>query len=1398
MVEDYFMGLDMGTNSVGWAVTDTSYRLIRRKGKDLWGIREFDEASTAEDRRSHRTSRRRIERRKYRIGCLKDYFADEINKVDPSFYQRLDNSFFKNEDKDENVRDMDLLFNDPDYNDKDFYKDYPTIFHLTSELIHYNDPDHQKNVKKGPYDVRMVFLAILNIYKHRGNFLNENLSTDERVDFNTSYNRLQQLLSDNCGISLPYMSDETADNAFSKDEFEKIMCDRGLSRSGKAERLQALLNIQKPEKDKIAIIKAICGLKADANAIFKIESETKNEFNFSESSYEEKAPEIEANIGEDYFDIITGMKDIYDTSQWDSIIKGYDYLCDSRVAAYDKHAHDLKKLKGLVKTYKPNKYDWFFRTSDKGTYGDYAASNNTRNRKERRLGDHKRDEFYAEVKKLLKEMPQENSDVNYIFGEIETEAFMPKILTSSNGVIPYQAHEKELKAILTNAEVYLPFLKEKDSESGLSVSEEIIEIFKFRIPYYVGPLNPASEKNGGNGWVVRKESGRVMPWNIDQKVDIKKTNEKFIERLIRKCTYISEENVLPKNSLIYERFAVLNEINNLRIDGVRIDVKVKQDIYNDLFLKGKSVSRDRIAKYLIDRKIIDNPADKSRLTGVDIKINSTLSSYAKFCRIFGEDNMKLDSYKKMAEDIVRYCTIYGDSKAFLKERLKEDFCDRISEEQLKKITALKFKDWGRISQKFLELSGCFKSTGEYMSLIDAMWETSYNMMELINSDEFTYKDELKKLTESLSGSMNQLKFEDLDEMYFSAPVKRMVWQTILVVKEISKLMGQPPKRLFIEMTRQEDEKKRTESRKDKFLSLYKSIKDDSQDWKKIIEDADKDGRLRSKKMYLYLMQMGRDMYTGLPIDLDKLFEANSYYDIDHVYPQSLINDDSLNNNMVLANKQINNRKQNSPVPRDVQKKCMSFWRLLKAKGLLSDEKFNRLCCTEFTDDMLAGFVERQMVETRQANKAVADILKGVLGGETEIVYSKAKVVSDFRKKFDIMKSRLANDFHHANDAYLNIVVGNAYRVKFTANPRKYIKSHNISSVIKSMAGNESNLNESENKKYTYNLAKFFERDVVNGSETAWKGSGKKEKDADTSYDNRKDDQGTIITVKKMIDRHTPLMTRLSFVGHGGISDQTLYNADKSQGVGYLPIKGNDSRMAVEKYGGFAKASTAYFFLVESEVKKKKIRTIETVPLYLAERIEKDPDILEQYCTDSLGLVDPDIRVRKIKIQSLVKWNGFFLNITGKTDKRLALRNSTNLKLNQNWINYIKVVENYLEKGRVDNTVSKEKNEELYKVLMNKHIHGIYSKRPNIVGDKLENAFDKFTELELEEQVKCLIQILHLSTIEAACKADLTVIGLSKATGVMKISKNVSGTDEFKLINQSVTGVYENSIDLLTV
>ena len=125
---DYFLGLDIGTDSIGWAVTDPEYHILRRKGKALWGIRLFDAANTAAERRTFRTSRRRIQRRRQRIRLLQELFAEEMVKLDPGFFQRLSDSAFWQEDKQE--QQIYSLFTCENYTDVDYYREYPTIYHL--------------------------------------------------------------------------------------------------------------------------------------------------------------------------------------------------------------------------------------------------------------------------------------------------------------------------------------------------------------------------------------------------------------------------------------------------------------------------------------------------------------------------------------------------------------------------------------------------------------------------------------------------------------------------------------------------------------------------------------------------------------------------------------------------------------------------------------------------------------------------------------------------------------------------------------------------------------------------------------------------------------------------------------------------------------------------------------------------------------------------------------------------------------------------------------------------------------------------------------------------------------------------------------------------------------------
>ena len=104
---------------------------------------------------------------------------------------------------------------------------------------------------------------------------------------------------------------------------------------------------------------------------------------------------------------------------------------------------------------------------------------------------------------------------------------------------------------------------------------------------------------------------------------------------------------------------------------------------------------------------------------------------------------------------------------------------------------------------------------------------------------------------------------------------------------------------------------------------------------------------------------------------------------------------------------------------------------------------------------------------------------------------------------------------------------------------------------------------------------------------------------------------------------------------------------------------------------------------------------------------------------------------------------------------------------------------------------------LYQLLKEKHLHGIFSKRPKAIGQILEDKTDDFENLSLEKQVQVLLQILKISS-KVNQGADLRELGESKTTGYSRISKIVTSENHVYIVNQSVTGLYKSKIDLLTV
>lgn len=1367
--KEYFLGLDIGTDSVGWAVTDPEYHILRRKGKALWGVRLFDAANTAAERRIFRTNRRRIQRRRQRIRLLQQLFAEEMVKVDPGFFQRMSDSAFWQEDKQEQQiyslfaykgnslleevgSSREKVCNEADskeYTDVDYYGEYPTIYHLRSALIK----------ERKEFDLRLVYLAIHHMMKHRGHFL-FNGSINNVTSFHMTFQTFVDCLADEFSIELECDSEE---------RFADILKDKHSSKTEKCSGLEELCHIDKSNKQLKELIKLIVGMKANLSVIFNDDDLAEIEhtkISFSESSYDDVRLALEDEIQER-----TGILDIfhavYSWAILADILKGGEYedssyLSIAKVNTYQKHGNDLSRVKKLVREYCPDNYKSFFSSAGNDNYCAYAGSL-IKNGKKRAIKRCSQEDFYKALKKILSKMPAEQPEVKDILLEIENETFLPLQVSKDNGVIPYQVNKMELEKILRNAEEYLPFLKNRDEENGKTVSEKIINLFEFRIPYYVGPLNTA---RGENCWMVRKEEGRIYPWNFDEKVDQDQSAEAFIRRMTNRCTYLIYEDVVPKNSLLYSEFMVLNELNNVKIRSEKLPVELKQEIVTNLFKKQKQVTGKKLLNYLNANGF---DVKKEELSGFDGNFKSSMSSYIILKdKVFGEE-MEKYSVLQMAEDIILWITLYGEDQKMLRRVIKKHYGEKLSEKQIESLVKLKFQGWGRLSRRFLnELEGVDCETGECMTIMQGLRNTQNNLMQLL-SQQYTFMEMVEE--ENGAYHVDEITYDNLvRDMVISPSVKRAVWQTVQIVEEIKDVMGNQPGKIFVEMARSDEEKKRTISRKDKLMEAYAVIKDESRQWREELQKYS-DGDFKAIKLYLYYTQMGKCMYTGKKIDLSQLNDA-TIWDRDHIYPQSKTKDDSLDN-LVLVDRRVNAKKSDGMLSPEIQQRMGNTWKYLKEKKLISDKKYERLTRTSpLTDEELAGFINRQLVETRQSSKAVATLLKRVYE-KAEIVYVKAEAVSRFRRDhLDYVKVRDLNDYHHAKDAYQNIVVGNVYHEKFTSNPLRWLK---------------------ENRDVEYSLNRMFNYDLEKKGRVIW----------------RRGKEGSIKCVNDTLLRNDILFTRYAFCNKGGFFNQMLVAAPENEekAKGLVPIKkGMDTR----KYGGYTSVTPSHFMLVASEDKKgKEIRTIETVPLYRKKEFEKDVDALIQYCRDFYGLKNPRIIIPCIKKNAQLVINGFPMHLKGSTGKQLILQGAVQLCLDKERVAYLKKITKYLEENaqRRDKRVllkvsdvtgiNKEENMEMYDLFIGKLSDTIYQYRPANPKDNLIKGRNKFIDLDLAEQCIVLGEVLHLFQCKPLT-ANLTLIGASPNAGKVQITKTINKYDSVKLISQSATGIKERVVDLLSI
>ena len=1363
----YFLGLDVGTDSVGYAVTDEQYHLLKFKGEPMWGATLFDAASTSADRRTFRSARRRLDRRQQRVQLLSELFAGEIAKIDPNFFIRRKESALFPEDSQFGPN----IFAEDGITDEEYHDKYPTIHHLLLNLMKSDEP----------HDIRLIYIACAWLVAHRGHFLLDIPSdnVNDVKNFGKVYQNFLDYIHENDYV-LPWDEDIPSQTILS-------IMQESAGVTKKTERLRAELfgssKKLKGEKEYCAgfplalepFISLLAGGKVSPAALFDNEAYAEVE-KISLSMEPDEYERIVSSLDTDA-DIIHKLRALYECAQLVSVLDGVEDISEAKVKVYDQHQKDLKYLKLFVKKYCPEKYNEIFRDVvkvDNQGRGNYVSfSRNTKAIKREEYPNVKFvtkvgfSEFLLNRVKGISVSEEDIPAYEDMLRRLELYTFLPKQIDGDNRLIPQQLYRAELSEILSHASRYTPLLSEVDAD-GLSIKDKIVSIFDFKIPYFVGPLNPnAMVGKNEKAWIERKAGaiGPILPWNFTEKIDFDKSEAAFIRRMTNQCTYLPMESVLPDNSLLYEKFKALNILNGLKVNGVGIPVEVKQELYTELLEKRASVGMKQIKDYLMQHCYMRRDDE---LSGIDATVKFNLKAYHTFKNMLDKGILSFND----AEETIEHMAFTEDKPRFrkwLKSRFP-DLCDA----DINYIAQHRLKEFGRLSQRFLSgIYGTVKgSDGEAHTIIEMMWETNENLMQLL-SDRYTFAETIHELCAAYYTENPASLDKRLSEMYVSNAVKRPIFRTFDIVKDVVKAMGCAPSKIFVEMARggtPEQKGKRTQSRKEQLLAWYKNCKGTLANEAKQFEEQLKemgalaDNKLQDKKLFLYYLQMGKCAYSGEAIELSKLASAD--YNIDHIYPQAFVKDDSLLNNLVLVKSDLNGRKKDIyPVNEDIRHKMQSVWFGWMESGLLTKEKYNRLVrSTPFTDDEKMGFINRQLVETRQSSKVIATLLQEHFP-DAEIVYVKAGMVSEFRQEFKMIKCRPVNDIHHAKDAYLNIVVGNVYHERFT---KKWFCLSD---------------------EYNVQVKRIFEKPHSHREACYWRG---------------KDD---LALVRKTMGKNAIHLTRFAYCKRHGQSGGLFDQQPQKAKDGLIPLKAG---LPTEKYGGYNKATASFFILAQFYNKKKSEIMFVPIPaMEMASFVANPEDCVKEQISSILGVIPSDLKLllngHPLKIGTSISIDGLHVTLSGKGSggKVVLLSPITPLILSYEDELYVKAIENVLNKRKTNKNyipdadndgISKEKNLRMYDKVSEKLSSWPFNKLPCTPYEQIAEceARSKFEAADPVEQISLLMGMIQLIAGKAK-KCDLKLIGGAPGAGGIALSSKLSNWHgkyhDVRIIDSSASGLF---------
>lgn len=521
----------------------------------------------------------------------------------------------------------------------------------------------------------------------------------------------------------------------------------------------------------------------------------------------------------------------------------------------------------------------------------------------------------------------------------------------------------------------------------------------------------------------------------------------LMRKMIGKCTFEKEEPRASKNSYTFERFMLLQKVNNLSytLKGEKIYLTEddKKKIIDQAYLVKSGIKYSKIRKDL-------NLPEEAVFTGLNYyqkPIKKEDGSYEK---------MPYEEIVKKTEESAIFVKLVGyhEIKSVLndcreKERILKDYdlLDKIAE-----VLTLNKTDVTLTEElKKLELDDCTISTFLKINFTK-FGHLSYKAMKKI----LPYLEEGMQYDKACVLAGYNFKNDDESPKYKlpiipredirNPVVYRAVTQTRKVINAVIDKYGSPFEihiEVARELTKSFKDRKKTEKDQLENRAMNDNLKKDIEEHFGI-----KAKPVDMLKKKLYHEQGGKSAYSLNLIDYNRLFE-NGYVEIDHAIPFSRSFNDSYNNKVLVLSRENQEKRNMTPYEfLSENGKWEEYEAWVKSTYRNNFKKRENLLVKNFNSEKENEWIERNLVDTKYIARYMSNFVKKNLlfdnHGEKENRIKVKTIVgaatTALRHYWGIpAKNRAESDLHHAEDAVIIACATDSFQKKI----REYSKEKEL-------------------------------------------------------------------------------------------------------------------------------------------------------------------------------------------------------------------------------------------------------------------------------------------------------------------------------------------------------------------